>query len=83
MSVHTGEKPFKCWYCDYATDRNTSLKSHCLRKHEMEDFEFQEKMKEVKLLRKQEKKKKKEAKKEVKITTKDIKPDTSTPEKDK
>ncbi len=45
MRCHTGEKPFKCFYCEYATDRKESLKSHCIRKHEMDETEFKEKAK--------------------------------------
>ena len=47
MTIHTGEKPYQCWYCEYATDRKTSLKSHCMRKHEMDEDEYNEKVKKV------------------------------------
>lgn len=31
--THTGEKPFKCAYCDYAAAQKTSLKYHLDRRH--------------------------------------------------
>ncbi|KAF7209224.1 zinc finger protein 217 isoform X2 [Nothobranchius furzeri] len=33
MRTHTGEKPFKCAYCDYAAAQKTSLKYHLERRH--------------------------------------------------
>nr|XP_046253129.1 zinc finger protein 217 [Scatophagus argus]XP_046253130.1 zinc finger protein 217 [Scatophagus argus]XP_046253132.1 zinc finger protein 217 [Scatophagus argus]XP_046253133.1 zinc finger protein 217 [Scatophagus argus]XP_046253134.1 zinc finger protein 217 [Scatophagus argus]XP_046253135.1 zinc finger protein 217 [Scatophagus argus]XP_046253136.1 zinc finger protein 217 [Scatophagus argus]XP_046253137.1 zinc finger protein 217 [Scatophagus argus]XP_046253138.1 zinc finger protein 217 [Sca len=33
MRTHTGEKPFKCPYCDYAAAQKTSLKYHLDRRH--------------------------------------------------
>ncbi|UYV65228.1 K02A2.6-like [Cordylochernes scorpioides] len=35
MKTHTGEKPFKCEYCDYRSARNDDFKKHML-KHEAE-----------------------------------------------
>ena len=45
---HSGRRPFKCLMagCDYATNRKESMKSHCLRKHEMSGDEFDFKAKE-------------------------------------
>ncbi|XP_017274609.1 zinc finger protein 217 [Kryptolebias marmoratus] len=33
MRTHTGEKPYKCAYCDYAAAQKTSLKYHLDRRH--------------------------------------------------
>ncbi|XP_056154980.1 zinc finger protein 217 [Lampris incognitus] len=33
LRTHTGEKPFKCMYCDYAAAQKTSLKYHLARRH--------------------------------------------------
>ncbi|XP_061591172.1 zinc finger protein 217 [Cololabis saira] len=33
MRTHTGEKPYKCAYCDYAAAQKTSLKYHLVRRH--------------------------------------------------
>ncbi|XP_038131946.1 zinc finger protein 217 [Cyprinodon tularosa] len=33
MRTHTGEKPYKCAYCDYAAAQKTSLKYHYDRRH--------------------------------------------------
>lgn len=33
LRTHTGEKPFKCGYCDYAAAQKTSLKYHLDRRH--------------------------------------------------
>ncbi|XP_030215975.1 zinc finger protein 217 [Gadus morhua] len=33
LRTHTGEKPFKCRYCDYAAAQKTSLKYHLDRRH--------------------------------------------------
>ncbi|XP_071764203.2 zinc finger protein 217 isoform X1 [Centroberyx gerrardi] len=33
LRTHTGEKPFKCLYCDYAAAQKTSLKYHLDRRH--------------------------------------------------
>ncbi len=46
LRIHTGERPFQCFYCDYRTNRTWSLKSHCMRKHEMTSEEFAAKVKE-------------------------------------
>ena len=43
--IHTGETPFRCFHCDYATNRRESLKAHCLRHHEMSEEEFRLKAK--------------------------------------
>ncbi len=40
MRTHSGVKPYKCFYCDYATDRKESLKNHCIKRHEMTKEEF-------------------------------------------
>ncbi len=45
MAIHTGETPFHCFYCDYATSRKESLMSHCSRRHEMDPDEFRAKAK--------------------------------------
>ena len=44
MRTHSGLKPFACFYCDYATDRKESLKSHCIKRHEMTPKEFKDKL---------------------------------------
>ncbi|XP_054638734.1 zinc finger protein 217 [Dunckerocampus dactyliophorus] len=33
LRTHTGEKPYKCVYCDYAAAQRTSLKYHLERRH--------------------------------------------------
>ena len=33
FSIFTGEKPFKCTYCEYATAQNSTLKIHLKRHH--------------------------------------------------
>ncbi|XP_029974595.1 zinc finger protein 217 [Salarias fasciatus] len=33
LRTHTGEKPYKCIYCDYAAAQKTSLKYHLDRRH--------------------------------------------------
>ncbi|KAM8829858.1 zinc finger protein 217 [Synchiropus picturatus] len=33
LRTHTGEKPYKCAYCDYAAAQKTSLKYHLERRH--------------------------------------------------
>ncbi len=47
MLIHTGETPFNCFYCEYATNRKESLMSHCIKKHEMDVEEFKSKAKTV------------------------------------
>ena len=47
MRCHTESKPFKCFYCDYRTNRKESLKTHCIRKHEMEEDEYKRKANEL------------------------------------
>lgn len=31
--VHTGERPFKCTYCNYSATKGFNLRSHIKRKH--------------------------------------------------
>ncbi|XP_042347984.1 zinc finger protein 217 [Plectropomus leopardus] len=38
LRTHTGEKPFKCPYCDYAAAQKTSLKYHLDRRHKDKPF---------------------------------------------
>lgn len=45
VTVHTGERPYSCWFCKYATNRYHSLKEHCVRVHEMEPEDFKAKAK--------------------------------------
>ncbi|KAJ8016952.1 hypothetical protein DPEC_G00012700 [Dallia pectoralis] len=33
LRTHTGEKPYKCTYCDYAAAQKTSLRYHLARRH--------------------------------------------------
>ena len=40
MVSHTEHKPYKCFVCDYASNRKESLKVHCTKKHEMSSEEF-------------------------------------------
>ncbi len=43
MVVHSDEKPWKCFYCEYTCNYRESLKDHCMRKHEMDAEEFKQK----------------------------------------
>lgn len=36
IRTHTGEKPYKCKYCDYAGKQSSTLRSHMLHKHPQE-----------------------------------------------
>ncbi len=38
--IHTGENPYKCFYCTFATNRRERLQHHCVEKHEMDAEEF-------------------------------------------
>ncbi|KAG7221638.1 hypothetical protein INR49_006780 [Caranx melampygus] len=38
LRTHTGEKPFKCAYCDYAAAQKTSLKYHLDRRHKNKPY---------------------------------------------
>lgn len=33
LRIHTGEKPFKCWYCDFSSAMKVNLKNHCFKRH--------------------------------------------------
>ncbi len=43
LVVHTGEKPFHCFYCDSAYSYKEKLRSHCITAHEMTPEEFKAK----------------------------------------
>ncbi len=45
MAIHTDEKRWKCFYCDYAGNHREALRDHCMRKHEMDAEEFKIKAK--------------------------------------
>lgn len=36
LRIHTGEKPFQCPRCDYASETKGNLKAHMWRKHKMQ-----------------------------------------------
>ena len=38
--LHTGEKPYKCFFCDYASAQKGNLMVHCTRVHKMPKEEF-------------------------------------------
>lgn len=40
MYIHTGEKPYKCPYCDYASADQSNLKKHTRIKHPPPQFLF-------------------------------------------
>ena len=40
--IHSGLKPFKCFHCDYKAGKKGQVKSHCVRRHEMTEQEFDE-----------------------------------------
>ena len=40
LRTHTGEKPFKCFFCKYRCSRKTSLKKHCFCIHQLGKHEF-------------------------------------------
>ncbi len=40
LKRHLGRKPWKCWMCNFASERKDCLRSHCYRKHEMSEEEF-------------------------------------------
>ena len=41
VRIHTGEKPFACFFCTAAYTRKSHLKVHCKTNHHMEDREFE------------------------------------------
>ncbi len=41
--IHTGEKPFTCFYCDIAYSRKEKLRDHCVKVHELTRDEFKAK----------------------------------------
>ncbi len=43
MAIHSGETPFTCFYCSYASNRKNNLMTHCIKKHEMDVDEFKAK----------------------------------------
>ena len=53
-ATHLQMKPFACWYCAYRASRRFMLKSHCQKKHDITDEEFEAKMSESDLLKRQE-----------------------------
>lgn len=36
MRIHTGEKPFKCFACDYRSNRHGNVRLHCKKVHKVE-----------------------------------------------
>ena len=46
-TVHTSEKPFTCWHCSFATNRQANLRGHCERKHNMAPETFAQKARET------------------------------------
>ena len=42
LRVHTGEKPFKCFYCDFSSAMKVNLKNHCLKRHQLNKDAFSE-----------------------------------------
>ena len=40
MRVHTGEKPFPCFYCIYRCSQKRGLLDHCMLKHNMTKDHF-------------------------------------------
>lgn len=40
MRIHTGEKPFKCFHCDFSSAMKVNLKNHCINRHKMSKQEF-------------------------------------------
>ena len=38
--VHAQKRPYKCFHCDYHGHEKASVKNHCIRVHEMTEFEF-------------------------------------------
>ena len=40
MAIHKNDRKFKCWICNYNTDRKDFLKSHCKNKHNMNEDQY-------------------------------------------
>ena len=35
LRIHTGEKPFKCFMCDYRSNRHGNVRLHCKKIHKV------------------------------------------------
>lgn len=38
--IHTGEKPYSCFHCDYRAVQKVQLLGHCMRRHSMSKEHF-------------------------------------------